>query len=88
MSALAAAGDDQVDVLVLLEQDGHEAAVGGVDDLHGRRRQAGLRRPPRAMTWPMARLEWNASLPPRRMQALPLLRHRAAASVVTLGRAS
>ena len=34
----------------------------------------------------MARLEWSASLPPRRMQALPLLRHSPAASAVTLGR--
>ena len=40
------------------------------------------------MTWTIARLECSASLPPRRMIALPLLRHRAAASVVTLGRAS
>ena len=32
----------------------------------------------------MAWLESKASLPPRRMTALPLLRHRAAASEVTL----
>lgn len=37
-----------------------------------------------AMAW----LECRASLPPRRMAALPDLRHRAAASAVTLGRAS
>ncbi len=32
--------------------------------------------------------EWMASLPPRRMTALPLFRQRAAASAVTLGRDS
>ena len=32
--------------------------------------------------------EWNASLPPRRMQAEPALKQSAAASTVTLGRAS
>ena len=36
----------------------------------------------------MAQLERKASLPPRRMTVLPDLRHRAAASTVTLGRAS
>ena len=35
-----------------------------------------------------ARLEWIASLPPRRIAALPLLTQRAAASTVTLGRLS
>ena len=34
------------------------------------------------------RLERMASFPPRRMQTLPDFRHRAAASTVTLGRAS
>ena len=37
---------------------------------------------------PIARLECSASFPPRRIIALPLLRHRAAASLVTLGRLS
>ena len=32
--------------------------------------------------------EWNASLPPRRITALPAIRQSAAASLVTLGRAS
>lgn len=36
----------------------------------------------------MAWLERKASLPPRRITALPALRHSAAASTVTLGRAS
>ena len=36
----------------------------------------------------MAALEWAASLPPRRITALPLLTHKAAASAVTLGRDS
>ena len=36
----------------------------------------------------IAVLEWNASEPPRRMQALPDFRHSAAASAVTLGRDS
>ena len=36
----------------------------------------------------MARFEWMASLPPRRMVALPVLKQRAAASAVTLGRLS
>ena len=40
------------------------------------------------MTATMAELEWKASFPPRRMTALPDLRQRAAASTVTLGRAS
>jgi hypothetical protein len=35
----------------------------------------------RAMIW----LEFNASLPPRRIVALPDLKHRLAASAVTLG---
>ena len=34
------------------------------------------------------RLEFNASLPPRRMVALPVLKHSDAASAVTLGRDS
>ena len=38
----------------------------------------------RAIAWLLCR----ASLPPRRMAALPDLRHKAAASAVTLGRAS
>ena len=33
-------------------------------------------------------LEWNASLPPRRMTALPALRQRMPASTVALGRDS
>jgi len=41
-----------------------------------------------AIASPIARLVWNDSFPPRRMHALPLLRHRAAASLVTFGRAS
>jgi hypothetical protein len=41
-----------------------------------------------AMIVAMAWLEWNASFPPRRMIALPLLTHRAAASLVTFGRLS
>ncbi len=36
----------------------------------------------------IARLEWIASEPPRRMTALPALRHSAAASEVTFGRLS
>ncbi len=43
---------------------------------------------PAAMACAMARLEWMASEPPRRMQALPDFRHSAAASAVTLGRDS
>ena len=41
-----------------------------------------------AIMRPMAVLECSDSLPPRRMTALPLLRHNAAASLVTLGRLS
>ena len=37
-----------------------------------------------AIAW----LQCRASLPPRRIAALPLFRHSAAASAVTLGRAS
>ena len=36
----------------------------------------------------IAILEWNASFPPRRITALPAIRHSAAASLVTFGRAS
>ena len=36
----------------------------------------------------MARFERSDSLPPRRIEALPLFRHRAATSLVTLGRDS
>ncbi|MCY1438948.1 hypothetical protein D9M71_551660 [compost metagenome] len=43
---------------------------------------------PRWMQAAMARLEWMASEPPRRMVALPDLRHRLAASMVTFGRDS
>ena len=39
-------------------------------------------------TCAMARLDWMASLPPRRMTALAALRQRPAASAVTLGRDS
>jgi len=41
-----------------------------------------------ATTRPSARFERNASEPPRRMTALAVFRHSAAASVVTLGRDS
>ena len=36
----------------------------------------------------IARLEWKLSAPPRRMAALPALRHREPASAVTFGRDS
>ena len=49
-------------------------------------------RPPSAKasrsTLTTAWLERKASFPPRRMTAFPAFRHRAAASLVTLGRAS
>jgi hypothetical protein len=36
----------------------------------------------------ISRLEWRASLPPRRMVAFPVLKQRLAASAVTFGRDS
>ena len=54
------------------EQMAHGGAIGGGDQLHGVGGQAGLggrfgQEPA------MAALEWAASLPPRRITALPLL---------------
>ncbi len=45
------------------------------------------RKPRARQTW-IARLEWWLSEPPRRIAALPALRHSAPASAVTLGRLS
>ena len=63
-------------------------AVGRAHQLHGVGRQARLRRPPRASRSTIAWLECIASLPPRRITALPLFTQIAAASAVTFGRDS
>ena len=58
------------------------------DDLHAQLAQeasANFRTPDQEV---LARLQRSASLPPRRMAALPDFRHSPAASAVTLGRDS
>ena len=79
---LAAAGLDRVRFV----QDNHSRSVRGTSWT------AALGSPafcsPSATASPMARLEWNASEPPRKMTALPERTHSAAASAVTLGRDS
>ena len=86
--ALAAPGDGQVDPV------GHRRA-GGRRPRGRSSRRAGRRRAGRplgasssARTRWRARFEWIASLPPRRIAALPLLTQSAAASTVTFGRLS
>ena len=86
--ALAAAGDDQVDELLLLEHLQHPFPLGEGNHRQGRRRECPCRFITSCRTPAMARLEWIASEPPRRITALPVFRQRAAASAVTLGRAS
>ena len=81
---LAAARDDEVEPLVHACQHRDALAVGEGDELDGVLGRAGLRRGPRR--W--RRFEWIASLPPRRMVALPVLKHSTAASAVTFGRLS
>jgi hypothetical protein len=44
--------------------------------------------PAEARAAAIARFEWMASLPPRRMVALPVLKQSTAASAVTFGRLS
>ena len=63
-------------------------AIGRVDQLHGIGRQAVLGGSLVQQISTIARLEWAASLPPRRITALPLLTQIAAASAVTFGRDS
>ena len=87
--ALAAARHDDVDVAV--EAGEHMADGGAVarrDQLDGGVGQAGG-----AQAFDQARREWRGSTasksePPRRIAALPDLRHSAPASAVTLGRLS
>ena len=86
--ALAAARDDQVDGLLLLEHLQHPFPLGEGEYRQGRRRDAAFGHDLLQGSAAMARLEWIASDPPRRITALPLFRQRAAASAVTLGRAS
>ena len=86
--ALAAARHDHVDVLFVGDQVADCGAVGGGDHLHGVVRQAGGAQALRARSAAIAWLLRSASEPPRRIVALPDLRHSPAASAVTLGRDS
>ena len=83
--ALAAAGDGQVDQVGQLQAGGRRPR-GRWSRRAGRRRR-GRPEPGRASarTRCRARLVWIASLPPRRIAALPLLTQSAAASAVTFG---
>jgi hypothetical protein len=66
----------------------HGAPIDGVDELDRRGSIPACSSPARSSP-AIARLEWIASEPPRRMTALPALRQSAAAtSAVTLGRDS
>ena len=85
--ALAAARHDDVDVLVVGDQVPDRRAVGRRDDLHRVLGQSGGAQAActhAAIAW-LLRI---ASEPPRRIVALPALRHRPAASAVTFGRDS
>ena len=62
--ALAAAGDDQVDVFVELEQRRHERAVGRFDELHRRGIDAAFGQ--RLGNDLRDGADWNESLPCRR----------------------
>ncbi len=86
--ALAAARHDDVDVLLVGDQVADRGAVGRRDHLHRVLRQARPRRRPSRTQAAIARLLRSASEPPRRIVALPDLRHSPAASAVTLGRDS
>ena len=78
--ALAAARDDQVDARSGIRGGGRRPR-GRWSGRAARRRRAGRgAASSSARTRCMARLEWMASLPPRRMTALPLLTQSAAAS--------
>ena len=52
------------------------------------KRSPSVARPAATIVSAMTVLEFNASLPPRRRVALPVLKHRLAASAVTFGRDS
>ena len=86
--ALAAARDGQVDELGQAQQLADGRAVDRRDELDRLLGQAAAGPARRPGSRCRARLVWIASLPPRRITALPLLTQSAAASTVTLGRLS
>ena len=85
--AFAAARNRQVDVLGHRQELADGGAVGRADHLHRIGRQAASSAAS-ASSSTIAWLEWIASLPPRRITALPDFTQIAAASAVTLGRDS
>ena len=83
-----AAGDQAVDGVPLLHELDRRLAAGVLDQHERVLGQAGLGVAPRAARAAMAMLDEIAPDEPRRKAALPDLRHRPAASLVTLGRFS
>ena len=87
ISDFPAARDDDVDQIVQTQQDPDSGAILRRHQLDRVHRQP-RRGKPLVVAARMAREEWADSLPPRRIAAFPALRHKAAASAVTLGRLS
>ena len=88
LQALAAARDDQVDALLLGRQLGQLLAPAAGDEADAALGQPGRRRPPRRRSARAPRWSEPPWRSPRSTIALPDFRHSAAASIVTLGRAS
>ncbi len=86
--AFAAARDRHIDELVHRQEMSDRRAIGRLPPIA---RRLAAHRPARhsePSTSTIAWLLWIASLPPRKITALPLLTQIAAASAVTLGRLS
>ena len=85
---MTATRNDEIDVLIHRRDDRHRLPLLGGNELDCILRQALRMRRPACSASAMARFEFSASEPPRRITAFPVLMQSTAASLVTFGRDS